>query len=270
MSIEIMSGECTQHEPRHDLESIFHLLLYFFMMFKGAGQPRTDKDTKDYQTFVMYKWFQLGKNLKELADDKTSGLMTLDRFRKHYVAKCDPYFDDLRPCMEDFYQLIFPSGFPNRCEATYDDLLKVLEQYYNALPDVDAKMHSENASNPRMSTPLVSKPPASNQLASNPPSASTPEPTVHSRENDDSSDHENDVSSEVLSSSTSSTPSLWHASVSSATTVYGSTKRSSANAHTPPPKRRVLSVAHPPQIVPFNIGGLASRLRDIDSGSEED
>lgn len=135
MAVQILRGG-VEHLPAHDLESIFHVLLYICSSFKGPGLPRTDADYKAFNSFAINTWFDIKTSFSGLADQKCGNLSDPDQFEERFIRKFDPYFLDLGPYMIELRNSIFPHN-PFRSEATYQDTLRILRKAYDALPEVD-------------------------------------------------------------------------------------------------------------------------------------
>jgi len=132
-----------KHRPVHDIESIFYVMLYFCMQFKGPGIRRTPKDIKALMPFVFNDWFLTNLTFRGMADKKWTDLQF---FKECFIDKFDSYFDDLKPCVLKLYDILWPLKYMEpgldarnfgHSVATHDKFIKHLDDVYRELPDHD-------------------------------------------------------------------------------------------------------------------------------------
>jgi hypothetical protein len=142
MSMEVLKNDDIVQKPAHDLESVFYVLLYFCMQYKGPGMCRDKTDINKLTSYCIGTWFE-PNTFDILALRKRDHLEDIS---KRFVAKFDPYFADLSDCMLQLWDVLFPpdmtaKGIKYRglfkCEATHDGMLKILRHTYHNLPEVD-------------------------------------------------------------------------------------------------------------------------------------
>jgi hypothetical protein len=71
-----------KHRPVHDIESIFYVMLYFCMQFKGPGIRRMPKDIKALMPFVFNDWFLTNLTFQGMADEKWTDPRTILQLKK--------------------------------------------------------------------------------------------------------------------------------------------------------------------------------------------
>lgn len=135
-----------QQKPVHDLESIFYVLLYLCLKFKGPGNlKRLPEDIPKDISMPIDSWFKHQHRFRELGERKRG---QLDSFHDRFADRFSPYFQDLRQCMIDLFDVLFPPEelkvLENThvrlfmdCKATHNAMLQVLDNVYKKLPDID-------------------------------------------------------------------------------------------------------------------------------------
>jgi len=145
MAIEVLdtAGKSQiKQTPAHDLESVFYVLLYICLLFKGPGNmTRTKEDLQEYPSMAINTWFDLYPRFRDLADVKRGQLAS---FERRFLNKFAPYFHNLRTCVVALWDVIFPPVHvipgqePLRdvmsCSATHTKVLEILRDTYNKLP----------------------------------------------------------------------------------------------------------------------------------------
>ena len=90
------------HEVKHNIESFFNILLCFCFRYqgpKGIKAPHPPKSPVD-------KWFETNQTYRELASYKLGQFLD---FEESFLKKLPPYFADLKSCLHQLYNAIFPS-----------------------------------------------------------------------------------------------------------------------------------------------------------------
>lgn len=144
MSIDLLEQSTTNLREvyqgwKHDIESLFYVLLYFCMLYQGPGLKKDPKSTGQACTDI---WSDEPKTFRQLADTK---VVVLTDFEARCFPHFHPYFHELRPCMIKLLDTVFRPYVSNEgsnrnirgCIANHLQFLKVLEDTYRSLPDVD-------------------------------------------------------------------------------------------------------------------------------------
>jgi hypothetical protein len=147
MSIEVLHNagdKQIKQKPSHDLESIFYVLLYICTFFKGPdGMRRNHVDLEEMSSVAINDWFVMHKRFRDLADKKKG---QLSQFETRFLNRFPSYFRDLRTCMNDLWNVLFPTPIGvadnlirdlSSCVATHDGMLEVLRIAYDQLPGED-------------------------------------------------------------------------------------------------------------------------------------
>jgi hypothetical protein len=95
MAIEVLlkadSASIVQ-KSKHDLESLFYVLLCFCFRYQG---PRGMRHARPQKTPVD-KWFLTTQSYEDLAIWKSGQFIN---FEDYFIKKIPPYFEDLKPCL---------------------------------------------------------------------------------------------------------------------------------------------------------------------------
>jgi hypothetical protein len=151
MSMEILRKEVVLHKATHDLESIFYVLLFFCLKYKGPGLARQKEDIVALTSYCIGQWFQ-PFSFDLLALKKRDHL---EDFHHHFIKKFNPYFADLGDYVSQLWDILFPPEITGKgrelrdlfnCDATHEAMIEVLQAAYDMLPDVDPPMHDADAS----------------------------------------------------------------------------------------------------------------------------
>ncbi|TDL29062.1 hypothetical protein BD410DRAFT_892437 [Rickenella mellea] len=110
MAIAILRG-LQNHEPRHDLESLFYVLCWMGITRAGPNRPRPNFDLSKSE---LASWCGMaGETFKSVANAKQAVCSSEDMFKISILAEMHPYFHDLRDCLSRLQKRIFTSGFPS-------------------------------------------------------------------------------------------------------------------------------------------------------------
>ena len=147
MSIEVLhhaGNKQIKQKPTHDLESIFYVLLYICTLYKGPdGMKRSPGDLEAMSSVAINDWFVMHNRFRDLADKKKG---QLSQFESRFLNRFPPYFCDLRTCMSNLWDVLFPSPTgdaddPMRdlssCVGTHEGMMNILRATYDMLPDED-------------------------------------------------------------------------------------------------------------------------------------
>ncbi|KDR80926.1 hypothetical protein GALMADRAFT_136004 [Galerina marginata CBS 339.88] len=137
-----LAGEETRHEPRHDLESFFYVLLWMCWNFAGPNNtPRVDFDITQTKIQAM----MLGSKDHSMGTRKhlymTNRLNNDVLFQIAVLENFAPYFEDLKPCVKKLRQRIFTE--PNDSARVFADIshqefIDILKETRDTLPDEKA------------------------------------------------------------------------------------------------------------------------------------
>ena len=156
MSLEALRADQTIcQSPKHDLKSFFYIFLFICMKFKAPGMKRASNDLIDFTSFGVNDWFAFNHSFKDIANSKAAQLTC---FEDAFISKFNPYFHDLKDCLQSLYGIIFDGGkvlWGNAAE--HNTMLKVLQNTYDCLPDIDnvvtgASSQAEGSSNREVSS----------------------------------------------------------------------------------------------------------------------
>ena len=144
MAIEVLTSADNSlivQRPKHNLESIFYVLLCFCFRYNG---PRSLKAVYK-EELPLDKWYLANQSYDSLATWKTG---TLYKFENRVMWFLPPYFSDLKSCLSWFFDCVFvphtystPEGKTcilrsfNDNDATHALMLQILEDMVTGLPD---------------------------------------------------------------------------------------------------------------------------------------
>jgi hypothetical protein len=146
MAIEVLTNadhSSIVQKPKHDLESIFYVLLCFCFRYSG---PRGIKAVYE-EELSLDKWYFANQSYDSLATWKSG---TLYEFENRVMRFLPPYFDNLKSCLYQLFDCVFtphtyttPEG-KTRLLRAFDDndathalMSKILEDMVTNLPDDD-------------------------------------------------------------------------------------------------------------------------------------
>ena len=95
MSIALLmnGAEGVIHEVKHDLESLFYVVIYCAMMLKGPhGSWQVDEDFKSYTSMPMKEWFSLVGMEFSYAHMGRLKLSHMEDFDCSIIQRMDCYF----------------------------------------------------------------------------------------------------------------------------------------------------------------------------------
>jgi hypothetical protein len=161
MSLEVLKAGNTQEirqMPKHDLESIFYVLLYFCTMFVGPGDQEREQNSMT-ATIPLARWLIPDMELDLLFKRKFADVSFFD---ENVVPHIHPYFLDLKECLQELYDVMFPPtaghSRPLRqleaCMADHQQVIEVLQRTLDRLPDDEPP----SGPAPAPSAPAPSKP----------------------------------------------------------------------------------------------------------------
>lgn len=113
------------HQPKHDLESLFYVLLTLCSYTTGPGRLRDHIATVDEPSVCLNEWWNLANNRHELARNKAGLLSCIDI---NITSRFPPYWNDFRPVVEELRMALWPEAIPVQSQAnkaTHEAFLKI-------------------------------------------------------------------------------------------------------------------------------------------------
>ena len=114
------------HQPKHDLESLFYVILTLCTYTTGPGALRSHIPATYETSICMNYWWYFGQDQHELARHKATMVSCLD---ENVTSRFAPYWDDFIPFINDLRNVLWPSVTPVQAQknvATHKGFLKVL------------------------------------------------------------------------------------------------------------------------------------------------
>jgi len=163
MSIQLLTAGFAkvQHSEKHDLESLFWVLLYICTMFKGPGQRHINGQRADPQ-HPFGHWLGKMDNLEEVGENVTAygigffrnsalGPGGLKDLLEQFVH---PHFEPLTPMLEALCDEVFlvvkrnqddetPMRMPTVASGDYDRVLNILKTTLKGLPAHDSPFQDD-------------------------------------------------------------------------------------------------------------------------------
>jgi hypothetical protein len=151
MSIELlMSGSNVEHSAKHDLESVFYVLLYICTMYAGPGKLRINPGLED-ATHPFGNWLdKTDIDWHAIAALKSSSFNDPVHTKNVVFKHVHPYFSPLVPMLNSLCDTVYTSfkvDGPNGPEVvqrgttrpcgTHAAVLDVLKAAFDELPDRD-------------------------------------------------------------------------------------------------------------------------------------
>lgn len=145
------------HQPKHDLESLFYVIITLCTYVEMPSHLRSPIPMADDPTICLNQWWAEGDH-RELA--RVKGI-ALSSFKNCTLACLPSYWDDFHPVLEELHAAIwaeksFVVDQPNR--ATHKEFLRILNkaiEYYKA-----------QAEEPYIYAPVFQRPPPSTKRKS--------------------------------------------------------------------------------------------------------
>jgi protein kinase-like protein len=137
MAVELLISQTPVfHKPRHDLESIFFVLVYLCSNLSGPQVPRPLSELQKLQSLPIASWFNPAFSIERLGADKISALMLINQRITPYFSE---YFNDLKPCALKLYHALFPTfqSLLHPPEISHDDIIQIFDDTLKDLPAVD-------------------------------------------------------------------------------------------------------------------------------------
>ena len=115
-----------KHQPKHDLESLFYVIISLCTYVEKPGHLRSPIPLATDPTLCMDEWWAVG-NHRDLARTKS---IALNNFRSCTLACLPSYWDDFHPVLEKLRAVIWPdsySVFEQQNQATHQAFWDVLD-----------------------------------------------------------------------------------------------------------------------------------------------
>lgn len=140
MALEIMlkDGMSFRHDFRHDLESIFYVLLWVCCHMEGPEVERNNP-------FVLplREWTNNKLKLHDLGLLKLSHLANFeDSILKHFT----PYWDDVKPFMKQLKSAFWPESFETPNRITAEKMLSILKEAVANVQDMEVDYDNTGSS----------------------------------------------------------------------------------------------------------------------------
>jgi hypothetical protein len=135
MAIELlMGGKNVTHSPSHDLESLFYVLVFICTNLEGPNTPRTLQDLLKFSSLPIAAWFIPETSFVSLA---TTKLGIGFAFERRIVDRFSPYFTDIKPCVMELFNAMYPHGPQIKSSLTHDRMIEIFTATLERLPSRD-------------------------------------------------------------------------------------------------------------------------------------
>lgn len=128
MALEIMlsNGRGFCHDLRHDLESIFYVLIWVCSHMEGPETERSDP-----HSLPIREWCSMDVNLRKLGLIKLSHIAD---FEDSILGHFTPYWHDFKPYVRQMAEEFWPTTYQKPNNMTSESLLKILKAAIAAMP----------------------------------------------------------------------------------------------------------------------------------------
>jgi hypothetical protein len=132
------------HAARHDLESIFYVLIYVATTYKGPENIRKQKDYAVWSSIPVREWFEMQHSFRKMARLRMSHLCD---FKGAILHKMDGYFWPLFPFLTNLLNTFFPehpstdNDYDNR--MTSSTMIDLFNDEYNKLKELESVQMTE-------------------------------------------------------------------------------------------------------------------------------
>lgn len=130
MAIDILErGHTCVHEPKHDLESVFYVLIWICVLYDGPN----DSERQKFSIFdTDLKSWLVGDSSKDISSNKYAMLTKLHRFKSEILDLFTPYFEDLKPCISALRDALFSTT-----PITHEIMIDILKKTFDTLPEIE-------------------------------------------------------------------------------------------------------------------------------------
>jgi hypothetical protein len=133
MALEIMlnDGKKFCHDIRHDLESVFYVLIWVCCHMDGPEMERSNPFL-----LPVREWCNMNFKLRKLGLIKLAHLANFeDSILKHFT----PYWTDFKPFMRKLRSAFWPGSFEIPNSITSEEMLKILREAANEVKDKEVQ-----------------------------------------------------------------------------------------------------------------------------------
>lgn len=127
MALEALEWQVNnfEHQPKHDLESLFYVILTICTYVASPGHLRSPIPAATDRSICPNEWWDTG-DLTLLARNKAAQVSSLHKF---ILSRLPPYWDDFHQVLTDLRNTIWPNQIyvlDDTNVATHDKFLEVL------------------------------------------------------------------------------------------------------------------------------------------------
>ncbi|TRM60823.1 hypothetical protein BD626DRAFT_406927 [Schizophyllum amplum] len=147
MAHEILRmGDEIPHEPHHDLESFLYVLIWTCVCF--AGPNCLYRQNFDITKTRIGRWLDLDARMDDVGAAKEKIMCapadgTDDKFPGFLDEVCDPYFEDLKPCMCELRDVIL-GEVPANPREMHVNVSEILQRHIDKLSHPDAPITAKS------------------------------------------------------------------------------------------------------------------------------
>lgn len=148
ISLLMKGAEGVIHEARHDLESLFYVIIYCATMLKGPHQCwRVEDDFKSYTSVPLKDWFGLQGMERSYAHMGRVKMGHLEDFEGSIVGKMDKYFSPLFLGIQTLRDVAFPRAKDTYVNAQLDwkKMTDILNKILAGLPENHTRREAKPA-----------------------------------------------------------------------------------------------------------------------------
>lgn len=133
MALEIMlsNGKEFYHDLRHDLESIFYVLIWLCSHMEGPETERSDP-----HSLPIREWCSMNVNLRKLGLIKLSHIAD---FEDSILGHFTPYWHDFKPYVRQMAEEFWPSTYQKPNNMTSKKMLKILKAAITVMKEVPSE-----------------------------------------------------------------------------------------------------------------------------------
>lgn len=146
ISLLLSEAEGVIHEPRHDLESLFYVLIYCATMLKGPhGSWRVEDDFRSHISVPMREWFGLDGMESSYARMGRLKLGHMADFERAIIRRMDPYFSPLFSGLRILRDNAFPvqeNTYVNS-QLGHDGTIKIFNDILAQLPSKHTRREAD-------------------------------------------------------------------------------------------------------------------------------
>ena len=122
------------HQGKHDLESIFYILIYARTVFKGPRSLRVQQDCDlSRSTPSVLKRFDYKITRQSLKDVARLKLGHLAKFDDTILSKMVLYFNPLKPFLRSLVVAASPTRDYRYCQMSHETMIKLFNDQYHVL-----------------------------------------------------------------------------------------------------------------------------------------